>query len=302
MAVVNGFPLVQWDLVSQWASSANDESLRLQALEAAKRAWLLHMRDFFGPPYRLYESEQAYVLSRLPNNVVVAAAGYVVTARNRIQHALDGVAQFQSGQKSILLVIDEEETYCAYLACYAREEGEMEPSDGTYLHAGCGHFAVRRDDLGKLEPIITQEMTRDAVAHLSLPDWLVEGLAVNSRYRFHGAPLLRNPQALRQMHMAYWGDGAIQEFWSGQSFDQASGVRGLSHDLARVIVEHMASDWAAFKAFVLSAKRTDAGQQAAVDKMGIDLGAYVCALLEKPVTARWAPTPSLWEAPGLDVV
>jgi hypothetical protein len=55
------------------------------------------------------------------------------------------------------------------------------------------------------------------------------------------------------------------------------------------MVEQMAKHWEPFERFVLAANRADAGALAAQRHLGVDLGDYVCALLEKRPSLGWHP-------------
>lgn len=55
-----------------------------------------------------------------------------------------------------------------------------------------------------------------------------------------------------------------------------------------MIVEQTARNWAPFENFVLNASRVDAGAAAAQTHLGVDLGAYACALFEKEPSTAWS--------------
>lgn len=295
MCISNGLPLLDWRALHAWAGSMNDAHRQRFAIEQGQRAWLLHLRDALGPHFHLYESEGTCVLSSLEDSVVVATAAYVASTRKRIRHVLAGVAHFEEHHKSILLVIDDEETYYGYVSNYYPEGGEFALSGGMFIDAGCAHFLVKRADLSAIEPVIAHEMTHNALAHLKLPRWLDEGLAVNTERRLTGAlPSLVTPQELRRMHLKFWGETEIQEFWCGQSFFRTDDGNLLSYELARILVEQMGRDWELFARFASNAKRADGGAEAARDIFGTDLGAYACALLEREPDPRWSPNPAAW--------
>ena len=89
--------------------------------------------------------------------------------------------------------------------------------------------------------------------------------------------------------VAFWNEARIQEFWKGDAFYEPD-AQNLAYDLARIIVEQLATDWDTLKAFALAAKEEDAGAAAARQHLGVDLGEYVCALLEKSPSPRWSPS------------
>jgi hypothetical protein len=297
MGLHNGLPLLDWQALHAWAGSMNDLHRQRIAIEQGRRAWLLHLRDALGSHFHLYESDNAYVLSSLEDTVTVATAAYVASTRKRIQRVLAGIAHFEEHHKSILLVVDDEETYYDYVSSYYPEGGEFAFSGGMFIDAGCAHFLAKRADLVAIEPVIAHEMTHSALAHLKLPRWLDEGLAVNTERRLTGAlPSLVTPQELRRMHLRFWGETEIQEFRSGQSFFRTDDGNLLSYELARILVEQMERNWGweLFARFASNAKRDDGGAEAARDVFNADLGAYACALLEREPDPSWAPNPAAW--------
>ncbi len=295
MAVHNGIPFMDWAKLGAWAATAPDAAGERAAVTAGQRAWLLHLRDALGPHFRLLETEAAFVLSARERHVAQAAADYVARTRRRIAAVLGGVAQFAAGERSILLVLDDDDAYYHYISHYYADGGEYAFSSGVFLSRGCPHFVVKGGDLTHIEPVIVHEMTHSALAHLKLPRWLDEGIAVNTEHRITGAPrLIYTPQELRQKHLAFWGEAEIQQFWSGRSFHRTDDGNLLSYELARIIVERMAKDWNAFTQFALHASREDAGARAAVEHLDVDLGAYACALMERPRAEQWSPDPARW--------
>jgi hypothetical protein len=300
MALYDGLPLLDWQALDAWASSMGDADLQRTAIALGKRAWLLHLRDALGPDFRLFESDDAFVLSSLEDVVAIATAAYVASTRKRIQRVLAGIAHFEAHAKSILLVVDDEETYYAYVSSYYPDGGEFAFSGGMFVDAGCAHFLAKRADLAAIEPVIAHEMTHSALSHLKLPRWLDEGLAVNTERRLTGEP--RSPytiQEWKRKHRAFWGEAQIQEFWSGDSFFRTDDGNLLSYELARILVEQMGRNWEAFVHFASNAAREDSGAQAAAEFFQVDLGAYACALLEREPDRRWAPNPQVWGAQGV---
>ncbi len=109
-------------------------------------------------------------------------------------------------------------------------------------------------------------------------------------------PGLLTPQQMHNKHLGFWGAAEIQEFWSGKSFLRNDDGNMLSYDLARIVVAQLSSDWGRFRNFVLAADLADAGAAAAVEHLGVEPGAVVCALLEKEPDPAWMPNPALWHA------
>jgi hypothetical protein len=286
---VNGFPLLDWQEVNT-ALAGLEDAERPAARIACQRLWLEHMRHTLGSHFQLCETERAFVLSSLEEGPQHASAAYVASTRKKVTHLLSGLAAFPAEDKSILLVLDDEEQYYHYVSVYYPSEGEFAFSGGMFINAGCPHFVVRRADLTQIEPVIAHELTHSALAHLNLPPWLDEGIAVNTERRIAGTlPSLHTPREIDAMQRRFWGQAEIQQFWSGESFQRTDDGNLLSYELARVLVEHMARDWTRFAEFVRHARRDDAGAASARQHLGIDLGAAAAALMGKPGVTGWAP-------------
>jgi hypothetical protein len=293
-----GFPFLKWADAESWLSDLESPSSKAAAWEAAERAWLLHFRDALGPQFHLRETKSAMLLSSLDDGVAKATLDYMERTLKRVAGTLDGLAEIPPWGKDILIAFDDVESYYRYVSYYYPDAGEFAFSSGMYVDGGCAHFVTVKADLHAIEPIIAHEMTHGCLAHLPLPLWLNEGLAVNTEHRIAGVPgQPLTAQELHKKHSSFWGPQEIQEFWSGESFKRADDANMLSYDLARLLVAQFAKDWEAFKRFVLEADAVDAGAASAQENLQMDLGAAVCALLEKGPASQWGPEPSTWPSP-----
>jgi len=280
------FPVLDWDAVQEWA----DKCPQGLGYQLGKKAWLMHLRDALGPNYRLYESADAFILSPLENNVVLATAEFISNTRRRIDKVLGDLASFPAADKSVLLVMPDEDAYYRYTSGYQPDGGHVAGSSGMFIHAGCPHFVVPAADLHQIEPIIAHELTHSALAHLRLPRWLDEGLAVNTEIRLTGIGINGTPQKqLRERHLAFWGEKEIQEFWSGASFFRPDDGNELSYELARILVAYLGKQWESFSSFAKASQRSDGGAAAAQAALGVSLGTLACGLLEQDYNSSWEP-------------
>ena len=286
----HGWMVLDWTVVNAWLDAIVDPEQRQAARLACQRAWLMHLRDGMGEYAWLHETDEVLLLSTAEPRTAKATADFIARTHRRVTRVLGALTTPKPGSKSILVVFDDEESYYTYTAAYEHAEGELAFSGGMFIDAGCPHFVTRREDLSRIEPVIAHELTHAALAHLKLPLWLDEGIAVNTERLLTGARHGEHtPQQLQRMHQRFWGEAEIQQFWTGESFRRPDDGNKLSYDLARVIVEQLAKSWEPFAAFVVQASRNDAGAQAARDALGIDLGAMVCALLQREPLATWEP-------------
>jgi hypothetical protein len=294
-----GFPLLDWDAVYAWWANV-DETRRNDAWKACERGWLMHLKEALGPSYKLVESPHAIVVSTLEAEVAQATLAYIESTVGRILRVLDGVARGPEPGRDILLVFDDEDTYYRYVSIY-HGDGAYATSGGMYLWKGYGHFVTTKADLRQMEPFIVRELTHTCLYHLDLPRWLHEGLAVNTeaalghKREWHVPVVnMQEMQKVHDKHLAFWSDTRMQAFWCGEAFHTPGDDNKLAYDLARVMVEMMSKDWDAFKAFANDAKMEDAGAAAARLHLGVDLGEYACALIEKEHSPAWSPDPSRW--------
>lgn len=294
----NSWPVFDWSVVEAWLEGIADDPPRQTARLQCQRAWLLHLRDRLGRRAWLHETDDVMLLSTLEHRTAQATVEFIARTRQRVTRVLGSLATPQPGSKSILVVFDDEESYYTYTAAYEHGEGELAFSGGMFIDAGCPHFVTRSQDLSHVEPVIAHELTHAALAPLRLPLWLDEGIAVNTEHRLTGARRGEHtPHELQAMHQRFWGEEEIQQFWTGDSFRRPDDGNKLSYDLARIIVEQLGKHWESFAAFVSQASRDDAGAKAAREALGIELGAMVCALLQRDKHPAWEPSPTHWEDP-----
>ena len=295
----NGFPFLDWIAVQEWIDRTGELEVQAKAWTCCERAWLAHLQAALDPSYKLMEEGDAVLLSTLETNVAQATLSFLNRTLRKVVRLLDGVAQIPEWGKDILVVFDDDDDYYRYVSHYYPEAGEFAGSSGMYINAGCGHFVTVKADLHVIEPVIAHELTHSCVSHLPMPTWLNEGLAVNIEHRLSppGTSVL-TPRQMHEKHLQFWGEAEIQEFWSGKSFLRNDDANMLSYDLARIMVAQVSENWASFRSFVLVADLADSGAAAALEHLGVDLGASACALLERESNSAWAPNPDDWqEAP-----
>ncbi len=288
-----GMPIIDWAKTLEWALQGSDDPAVVNAVEACKRGWLLHLRDALG--YALHESEHAFVLSTLDDRAARGMLEFIERTQRRIQNALEGIADPIEGDRQVLIVFHDEETYYRYVSHAYPEEGEFAFSSGMFLRAGCPHFVTTVAEMETIERVIVHEMTHANVSHLDIPLWLNEGLAVNVENRLMGKMSgLYTPAEMREKHLAFWNEDTIQGFWSGRSFGWPGDGSTLSYDLAQVLTEILAGHWEQFREFTLEATYEDAGTAAAREHFGLELGDSIASIFEQSASDGWSPDPERW--------
>lgn len=296
--VSHDLPVPDWQKFSVWLDAIPTHESRATAWAECELAWLKHFREALGPTYHLMRLEQTLVLSSLDSGSLKATFEFMARTSQRILRLLSGIAQVPEWGHDILIIFDDDETYYKYVSRYYPDDGEFSMSSGMHIGQGCGHFVTTKSDLRTIEPVIAHEMTHGYLSHLPIPTWLNEGIAVNTEHRICTPPApLYSPREMHEKHLRFWRPSEIQEFWSGKSFHRSDDGNMLSYDLARILVTHFSADWEQFRAFVLSSNSADSGFAAAIENLGVHLGAAVASVMEQDVDGGWEPNPSLWDVP-----
>ncbi|MBB5019947.1 hypothetical protein HNQ59_003255 [Chitinivorax tropicus] len=286
-----GYPFADWQAITKWLGTIKGERAQELTWMTCQQGWLLHLKQALGPQFHLQESGKAMLLSSLAPNVAKATLDYIEQTRRRLFGLLESIARPDSPGKVLMVVFDDADQYYRYVCQYYPDKGKFALSSGMYIYHGCGHFVTTKADLAMIEPIIVHEMAHSVLSYLPLPVWLNEGIAVSSERRLAGVSA---PKAdLREQHRQIWNDQTIQQFWSGDAF-MASELSLLAYDLAQTVVEQLARDWHGFRRFVAAAHRDNAGQIAAADILGIDLGRFVALIMTKDEDTDWSPQPHRW--------
>ncbi|HET9484102.1 MAG TPA: hypothetical protein VFO79_09110 [Xanthomonadales bacterium] len=289
----NELPYPRWDGVYAWVD-ALPQAQRADAWLQCERTWLAWLRDTLGGTYTVHESAHALLLTPHDARSAHVTLAFIGTTLRRVERLLEELAAPDGLGKEILLLFAGEDDYYRYVAHYYPEGGTYALSAGVHIGWGCAHFAAHATELDKLEPTIVHEMTHGLLAHLPIPAWLNEGMAVNAEQRL--TRIGADYWAVRELeakHRKFWTPELIQEFWNGRSYLRTDAGNELSYDLGRIAVVALSHDWPAFKRFAAHASGDDGGAAAAHEVLGIDLGEFVRAFLGHD-DGDWGPQPGRW--------
>ena len=184
------------------------------------------------------------LLCSLDERAAKSALDFVNRTEQRVLRVLDGIAKNGGWGHDIVVLFDDQETYYRYVSHHYPDAGEFAFSGGMFINASCAHFVAIKGELHALEPVIAHETIHALLAHLPIPAWLNEGLAVNTEQRL--CPAAQDPRSrpsalqMHQRHKTFWGPEEMQQFWSGQSFLRSDQGNELSYDFARILVEQFA--------------------------------------------------------------
>ena len=266
-----GFSRPNWTLIAKAIEQTiSPEDLPDAWVEAALE-WAQQVRRDLGGEYHVRWSKEFILVSALE---AAPADQFLAFAEGTLEHinATLKDAAWRSGHgKHVILLFADEDDYYQYVS-YFHQGGIHPTSGGCLIHKDYVHIAMPYHDGRSIRRVLVHELVHNSVVHLRLPLWLNEGLAVVLDRAAAGWRQTILDHDLRDRHLAYWNAENIQKFWSGVSFGEPGDSNELSYSLAEIVVNLLVGQSKEFGAFLKQANWEDAGQTAALDVLGADLG------------------------------
>ncbi len=266
----HALPIPDWEACPASVATSHEEENQHWTNAAA--SWLDKLSNSFSAPLKLRESANFFALSALTERETEVLLDYAELALKRNLATLKDIASDEGLGKHVVIILPNEDDYYQYISEYYPQDGEFAFSGGMFLHHGYGHFVFCKGSMEAMEPTIVHELVHALVAHLPIPAWVNEGLAVNTERRWAPRPQQYKPNELAFKHSQFWNDETMQQFWSGKSYLRADDGNLLSYDLAQRLIAHIGRDHELLSRFVNLCSSEDSGCQAALDVLGTSLG------------------------------
>jgi len=293
--VQDDFPRIDWTEIGTALKKGIVKESEMSSLSefwsTAVSKWLIQLSNNLADEHEIYESEHFYIFSSASDSYLSIFIHYLESIQARIFRSLKGIVQYNERGKFVVLVFENIELYYSYISHYYPEDGEFAMSSGVFLSDGYGHFVVPHNELDHVEAVAAHELTHAMLAHLPIPAWLNEGLAVNMEASITGYSSYQLNEQKHNKHLDYWDANSIQKFWSGDSFHHPGDASELSYHLAQLIVQSLAEEYEIFIQFVNQADFNDGGEAAAIKVFGGSLGAIIEQVYGE---GDWSPKPDLW--------
>src|SRR6266404_1508980 len=280
-----GYSRPNWKVIGELIQQAASVEELPRAWSEAAVQWVEQVRSDLGGEYRVASSTEFILLSALDR----AAANRILALAERILERIslalkDAVWKSEYG-KHVILLFSEQDDYYQYVS-YFHREGIHPTSGGCLIHKDYVHIAMPFFDGTSVRRTLAHELVHNSLVHLPLPLWLNEGVAliIDRTAADWRDPILDHD--LRDEHLAFWNADNIQGFWAGVSFHEPGDSNKLSYSLAEIVLTLLLGMPRDSVAFLKQADRDDAGQTAALDVLGMDLGDTMATFLGP---GNWRP-------------
>jgi hypothetical protein len=292
-----GYSRPDWRVISKAIQQKATGTLDLDtAWNEAARQWIMQIQSDLGGDYRVQESRQFILLTELDREAGGKILAFVENTLGQIRERLQDAVWNSRHGKHVILLFSEKDDYYQYVSYFLRDG--VHPTSGGCLISSKGyvHIAAPYEPF-ELRQMLAHELTHNCLVHLPLPLWLNEGLAMMFQWTVAAThhPVL--DYELKERHMAFWNQENIQEFWSGVSFNKPGDSNSLSYSLAEIVLSLLLEQRGDWNAFLKQAHRGDAGQTAAIECLGVDLGPVMSTFLGE---GDWRPRRkvmvTLWES------
>lgn len=299
---IDGLPRPQWDVIEAWVNSQIAAGDRKKAWSEIASQWLLRLAEALAPEYELDSSENCLLLSTLEDGAPELLLRLMESSRRALLSILAGVADFRSPGKIVAIVLPNSKAYYTYVSPFYGD-GEYGGTAGLHVRQGYPHVVACGRQLSIVQNTIAHEMTHAALAHLSLPLWLEEGLTQMFEQDMTGRQPLLLDGKMAERHRRYWVKNGLNAFWYGMGFSQPGNVQELCYQLSEVLLRLLAGEhrprWFGLDrspqrrllAFLGQADAGDCGQAAAEEYLCMDLSSLAARFLGP---GDWQPQPEMY--------
>ena len=271
LSQVDGMTHVDWTRVHEHLLHRVAEPDYYVGWMEAVRQWTHRLKVDLGGNYRIRESRKFLLLSEYPSSRKRAALEYCEVVWSFLAARLPEIVWTEGDWKLPVLIFSDLDDYYAYVLHFY-PDGKSAASAGMCISSGLVHVVGAATEGRTSQATLAHELSHAAVAHLPLPCWLNEGIALAVE---RDAGVMHNPLVDGEMcsrHHNYWNAERIQKFWAGSSFYEGEESVEMSYSLAAILTQLSAVSAEQFSAFVQTAHYSDAGQTAALDHLGRCLG------------------------------
>jgi hypothetical protein len=258
-----------WRQIVSLITETTPDASRQDASRSASMQWLQYLRQGFGGAFSISVSPNFLILSDVYKEKTESTLNFCERVLDKIENHLGDARWKNKLGPHVIILFSDPELYYSYVSQFY-SEGQHAQSGGVFIRRGYAHIALPVSRYGGAHTLV-HELTHNCLAHLPIPLWLNEGLARTFERLICGGygPILDEDVANR--HHEFWNEEKVQQFWSGQIFDDGES-NDLSYSLAEILIELVAQERRDFAGFLGHATYKDAGAAAAQQYIGKSLG------------------------------
>lgn len=263
--------------VEEWVDVSFPLDERRDAWNRVCANWLDRLAEELPGNYRGIESDHFFLVADLDKGRRDDLIRLAEHAWSSLQQVLGTAVRLSSPGKQVVIAFNSRKTMFQFAGPYL-PEGKLASFAGLYIHQICP--LVLLQDNGGVSSALVHELLHAAVAHLSLPQWLDEGLAQSFEVDHGVTPeFVLTPEEANNCR-SYWRKKGLDRFWSGEGFHRQGRCSAESYRLARILARLLLDDakpgwWGLGRArqqklirFLETARVDDAGDAAARDALG----------------------------------
>ena len=282
-----------WNLIHETFA---EEELH-PAWDQAATVWIRRLADQLGAGYRVDGSRNFILLSAKSQRDAANFLHLCESSLEEILECLEGAASDAGYGRHVIFIFASDDDYYRYVAPLY-PDGESPMSGGMCISRGYSHIVMPPSEPAGHHTSMVHELTHVCLAHLPLPAWLNEALAMRMEQLVCGTATFVLDGEVHRRHQAHWNCETIQQFWSGRSWTIPGDSFELSYNLAEVLWRKIEGELSAPRevviGFIAAADWRDAGNSAFREIYDLGLADLVEDFLGE---GDWSPRPETWEPP-----
>lgn len=279
----NRFCYPDWFKIGDVIESTLSDSEKDDEWHALSRVWVERNRDALGASYEVYETDNFLILSDAKKRLIRDACSSFESSLKSILKRLSGAAIDEGYGKHVVMMFSDLDDYYQYISHFY-PDGEFPMSGGVCLSSdGYIHFAFTTVDFSSYQTVLVHELTHGCLAHLPLPLWLNEAVAMRMEQAICRTETFYIDQEIYEKHCTHWNSETIQKFWTGESWAISGDSSELSYNLAQILFRKIEVDLETPKesiiGFIADASDLDAGNSACETHLDIRIEDLVADFL-----------------------
>lgn len=286
--LIDAFPRPDWDAVVRFVNQQDTEAAQAKTDAEFVRDWVVRLRAALGGDHQLHESDHFFLIRFRGSDQAAAMLGWAERCRSRLMDNLEELAQASPQRKHLIIDFEDDDDFYDYAAYFHGGDSDIANCSGICLYRddchSYPHIALNTGSDEWTRTVLAHELTHDLLSHLSLPRWIEEGIAMVMESTL--GEKAHEDLNVEPWLQPLWVHG-LNPFWAGGGLSVDHPLRDFYYTLARDLVYLLnQTNPDRFTRFVVRADPDDAGEAAAKEILGTNLGELAQRLLGP---GEWGP-------------